>query len=179
MMASYWEANVNELMCRKSVQPRNPMITTSFSSHKKQGFVCFTQKETNPLPHNQYTPTTRDEIPTQHLADSFKTVSAALRTLPNDVQANVRVDLSVSVSEDTHEACVTLKIAHGTLTGILNSPVIGDLVENCEDDTETSIPLRDLRGLLDSVALQIGIVNPYQGPRGAAKALYGVQVPSE
>jgi hypothetical protein len=163
-------------MCR--TDDFDPIITTSFLSDKVKGFVRFKQEETRALPRKHCTALYRGDIPQSLLSNSFRAASAAISTLPQNVQEDIRLQIATSLPPGIQKTCVMLEIAHDSLTKVLNSPIIRDLMQSCEDNIEVTIPLKEPgHGLLDCIALQMGFAEPYESLQGTAEALYGVQVP--
>jgi hypothetical protein len=166
---------------KEALDPPCCGITTFCSSSKKEGIFRLKQVELQFMPNvDRYYELLRSDLLVSELSKPFVAASAALGTLPSDVQADAQLHMSMSVSgsQKSQTRCVELAITHSSLTSVLNSPTLHGLTETCHDGQEITLPINGpQQGLFDCIALQLGFLKPYEGLDGAAQALYGVQVP--
>jgi hypothetical protein len=182
--ADFLRVNISpedRLMYRKEAfDPPCCGITTFCSSSKKEGIFCLKQVELQFMPNvDRYYELLRSDLLDSELSKPFVAASAAIGSLPSDVQADaqLRMSMSVSGSQQTQTTSVELAITHSSLTSVLNSPTLHGLTETCDDGKENTVPMNGpQQGLFDCIALQLGFVKPYKGFDGAAQALYGVPV---
>jgi hypothetical protein len=165
---------------KEALDPPCCGITTFCSSSKKEGILRLKQVECQFIPDaERYYELLRSDLLVSELSKPFAAASAAIGTLPSDVQADaqLRMSMSVSGSQQNQTTCVELAITHSSLASVLNSPTLHGLTETCDDGKEISVTINGpQQGLFDCIALQLGFVKPYKGLDGAAQALYGVQV---
>jgi hypothetical protein len=167
---------------KEALDPPCCGITTFCSSSKKEGILRLKQVECQFMPNAERDyELLRSDLFVSELSKPFAAASAAIGTLPSDVQADAQLHASTSLSGSqqtlTQTTCVELAITHSSLASVLNSPTLHGLTETCDDGKEITVRIDvPQQGLFDCIALQLGFVKPYKGLDGAAQALYGVQV---
>jgi hypothetical protein len=166
---------------KEALDPPCCGITTFCSSSKKEGILRLKQVEIQFMPkvERDYE-ALRSDLLVSELSKPFVAASAAIGSLPSDVQADAQLQMSMSVSgsQQTQTTSVKLAITHSSLKSVLNSPTLHGLTETCDDGEEITVHMNGpQQGLFDCIALQQGFFMPYEGLDGAAQAWCGVQVP--